>query len=175
MDKNFIDVLFYFVPALIAVGAMFLLVKKYLERDRHLRMTEIRSQQVKDSMPLKLQAIERMVLFLERISPDSLFPRLHRSGITAAQLHADALSTIRAEFDHNLTQQVYLTDNTWSAVKKAKEELVRLLNVALSETGSGATGIHLSSKVFDLMMKMDDYPHQKALDVLKAEARRLIG
>lgn len=174
-NKNLTDVLLYFVPALLVMGAMYLVIKKFLERDRNLRMMELKKDRNKDSLPLRLQAIERMVLFMERISPDNLLPRLHRSGISSGQLHSELLATIRAEFEHNMTQQVYLSDHTWATVKDAREEIVKLINMALTEVGQQATGVHLSSKIFDLMIREDNLPHHRAIGELKNEARQLIG
>src|SRR5215203_933927 len=175
MEKSWTDVLLYFIPAALILGGMYITLKKFLDRDRQIRVMELKKGMQKDSLPLKLQAIERMVLFLERISPDTLLPRLHRGGITSGQLHSDLLSTIRAEYEHNLTQQVYLSNEVWDEVKKAKEDLLRIINTAIGETGQQATGVHLSSKIFDIMLKEENYPHLAAVDALKKEARQLIG
>lgn len=175
MEKNWTDVLLYFIPAALILGGMYLTIKKFIDRDQQIRMMELKKGMQKDSLPLKLQAIERMVLFLERISPDTLLPRLHRGGISAGQLHSDLLSTIRSEFEHNLTQQVYLSNEVWGEVKNAKEELLKIINMAASETGQQATGVHLSSKIFDIMIKDENYPHLAAVEALKKEARELIG
>jgi len=175
MEKSWTDVLLYFVPAALILGGMYITLKKFLDRDRQVRLMELKKGMQKESLPLKLQAIERMVLFLERISPDTLLPRLHRGGISSGQLHSDLLSTIRSEFEHNLTQQVYLSNDVWDEVKKAKEDLLRIINTAASETGQQATGVHLSSKIFDIMLKEENYPHLAAIDSLKREARQLIG
>ncbi len=175
MEKDFADSLLYFIPAVLVLGGMFLVIKKFIDRDQQLRMMELKKSSQKDSLPLKLQAIERMVLFMERISPDNLLPRLHRGGISAGQLHSDLLATIRSEYEHNVTQQVYLSNEAWSEVKEAKEELLKIINNAMSETGQQATGVHLSSKIFDLMIKDESFPHLKAIEELKKEARLLIG
>ena len=175
MEKDWTDMLFYFLPAVLILGGMYLTIKKFMDRDRNLRMMELRQSMHKDALPLKLQAIERMVLFLERISPDTLLPRLHRGGISSGQLHSDLLSSIRSEFEHNLTQQVYLSNEVWAEIKNAKEELLKIINTAAGETGQQATGVHLSSKIFDLMIKDENYPHLKAIEALKKEARGLIG
>ena len=175
MEKSWTDVLLYFIPAALILGGMYITLKKFLDRDRQIRLMELKKGMQKESLPLKLQAIERMVLFLERISPDTLLPRLHRGGISSGQLHSDLLSTIRSEFEHNLTQQVYLSNDVWDEVKKAKEDLLRIINTAASETGQQATGVHLSSKIFDIMLKEENYPHLAAIDSLKREARQLIG
>ena len=175
MEKNWTDVLLYFVPAALILGGMYLTIKKFIDRDQQIRMMELKKAMQKDSLPLKLQAIERMVLFLERISPDTLLPRLHRGGISSGQLHSDLLSTIRSEFEHNLTQQVYLSNEVWGEVKNAKEELLKIINMAARETGQQATGVHLSSKIFDIMIKDENYPHLAAVEALKKDARGLIG
>ncbi len=175
MEKNWMDILLYFLPAALILGGMYLVIKKFLERDHQIRLMELKNGMQKDSLPLKLQAIERMVLFLERISPDTLLPRLHRGGISSGQLHSDLLVTIRSEFEHNLTQQVYLSNEVWNEVKNAKEELLKIINTAASETGQQATGVHLSSKIFDIMIKDENYPHLAAVEALKKEARQLIG
>jgi hypothetical protein len=175
MDKPISDILLYFAPALLVLGAMFIVIKRFLDRDRQLRTIDLKKEMHKDSLPLRLQAIERLVLFVERISPDSILTRVHRSGITAGQLHADLLTTIRAEFEHNLSQQIYVSTTAWQAVKTAKDEMAKLFNIALGEVSAHASGVQLSSKIYDLMIQEDNYPHQKAIDVLKDEARHLIG
>ncbi|MEO8086203.1 MAG: hypothetical protein ABI763_05265 [Bacteroidota bacterium] len=175
MEKTWTDVLFYFLPSALILGGMYLTIKKFIDRDRQIRMLEIKTSMHKNSLPLKLQAIERMVLFLERISPDTLLPRIHRGGISSGQLHSDLLATIRSEYEHNLTQQVYLSNEVWGEVKRAKEELLKIINMAASETGQQATGVHLSSKIFDIMIKDENYPHLAAVEALKREARELIG
>jgi hypothetical protein len=175
MDKSLSDVLLYFVPAVLVLGGMFIVIKRFLDRDRQLRTIDLKKEMHKDSLPLRLQAIERLVLLLERISPDSILTRVHRAGITAGQLHSDLVTTVRAEFEHNLSQQIYVSTTAWQAVKNAKDEMTKLFNLALGEVGAHASGVQLSSKIYDLMIQNDNYPHQKALDVLKNEARHLIG
>jgi hypothetical protein len=64
MEKNFSDVLLYFIPAILVLGGMFLVMKRFLERDSHLRVLDFKKDMHKDSLPLRLQAIERLVLFL---------------------------------------------------------------------------------------------------------------
>src|SRR5690349_13470503 len=96
ISKNLGDTLFYFVPALLVLFAMFMVMKrfldtqanvlrKFLERDIQIKTLDNRENRQKESMPLKLQAYERLILFLERISPNSLLVRVHRGGMAAGQ------------------------------------------------------------------------------------------
>jgi hypothetical protein len=173
--KNLSDTLLYFVPALLVLGAVFMLIKRFLDRDFQNRQVDVRQSMRKDSLPLKLQAYERLVLFLERISPNSLLVRTHRGGMSAPQLHSDLLATVRAEFEHNLSQQIYISASAWEAVKNAKEDMLKLFNNAYSRVGQHASGIQLSSQIFEQMMKEESFPTQKAIDVLKSEAKQLLG
>lgn len=73
------------------------------------------------SVKLRLQAAERFALYLERINPGRLVMRLHRSGMTAAMLQNEILRTIREEFDHNLSRQVYVSEGAWELIKNARQ------------------------------------------------------
>ena len=167
--------LMYFVPAALVLIGMFMLIKRYLERDYKLHLIDAKVSMQKNSLPLKLQAYERLVLFLERISPNNMMIRIHRAGSTASQLHADLLATVRAEYEHNLSQQIYISSSAWEMVKNAKEDSLKLINNAYGDAGQNASGMQLSAQVFEQMMKTETIPTQKAIDFLKAEVRQLLG
>jgi hypothetical protein len=180
------QVLLYFVPAFIVMAGMFLLMKrfmenqqnvlkKFLERDIQVKTVEDKQSKQRESLPLKLQAYERLILFLERIAPNSILVRVHRGGMSASQLQSDLVSTIRAEFEHNLSQQIYVSEQAWDEVKDAKEDMIRIINNAFSHVGNNATGIQMSSHIFEQILKMETLPTQKAIDFLKSEAKRFLG
>ena len=180
------DVLLYFIPAIIVMIGMFIVmrrfidnqsstIRKFLEKEIQLKVAEDRNNRQKESLPLKLQAFERLILFLERISPNSLLVRVHRGGMTAVQLQSELVATIRAEFEHNLSQQIYVSEQAWEEVKDGKEEMLRIINNAFSYAGSNATGIQMSSQIFEQVLRMENVPTQKAVDFIKSEARKLLA
>ncbi len=184
--KPFTDILFYFIPAVIVMFGMFTVMKrflesqqvtlrKYIERDLHLQSTEDKLMRQRESMPLKLQAYERLVLFLERTSPNALLVRVHRGGMAAAQLQSELVITIRTEFEHNLSQQIYVSQQAWEEIKDAKEEIIRIINNAFSHVGANASGIQMSSQIFEQVLNMENLPNQKAIDFLKSEAKKILG
>jgi hypothetical protein len=184
--KSISEVLMYFIPAVLILFGMFIIAKramdlqnsvtkKFIEKDVQFRVMEDKAARQKESLPLKLQAYERLVLFLERIAPNSILVRVHRGGMSAQQLQADLVSTIRAEFEHNLSQQIYVSENAWDEVKNAKEDMIRIVNNAFNHVGNNASGIQMSSSVFEQVLKLENLPTQKAIDFLKTEAKRLIG
>lgn len=184
--KTITDILLYFIPAIIVLMGMFLVVKKsfdsqnimmrkFIEKELHIRLMEDQNVRQKESMPLKLQAYERLVLFLERIGPNSILVRVHSGGMTAQQLQLDLISTIRAEFEHNLSQQIYISENAWEEVKDAKEEMIRIVNISFNNVGKNATGIQMSSNIIEQALLLEILPTQRAIDFLKMEAKKLIS
>ena len=167
------DTLLYFVPALLVLGAVYLMIKKFLDNEHRLRLLESKANIRKDIVPLRLQAYERMCLFLERISPGNLIIRVQKPGMSTRDLQLELLSAIRTEFEHNFSQQIYMSSKAWDVVKAAKEETVKIINLAASSAGEEATGSQLSKVIFEILIKNEKIPTQKALEFVKNEARQL--
>ena len=89
---------------------------------------ELKLQAMKIIMPLKVQAYERFLLYLERVQLPVLVKRVYVPGIEKGVFHLELLQNVREEFEHNLAQQLYVSQSTWNAVKNAKEELVSQIN-----------------------------------------------
>ncbi len=178
------EVLMYFVPAMLVLVGMFMVIKRFvdaqkaevrnfLERDIKIKLAEDKSARWRESQPLKLQAYERLILFLERISPNSILLRVNRSGMTAGQLHSDLLATVRAEYEHNLSQQLYVSEEAWEEVKAAKDAMMKLFHLAFSMAGNNASGMQMSSQIFEQALKLETLPTQQAIDFIKSEAREM--
>lgn len=173
ISKEIIDVLLYIIPALLVIGVTYLLIKNFLDRDYKLKLIETKQASQKDMLPLRLQSYERLVLFLERISPPSLLMRVNRPQMSSAQLHSELLTTIRTEFEHNLSQQIYMSNRAWENVKLAKEDVIKIINTAAEKTGPGNSALSLSAEIFEEMLRNEAMPAQKAIDFLKNEVRQL--
>ncbi len=87
-----------------------------------------------NTLPLRLQAYERLILYLERISPDSLVMRMSRSNLSVAQFQNELVTSVRTEFEHNLAQQTYISSQSWEKVKSARNSIIKLI----SESAVGA-------------------------------------
>ena len=171
--EKLIDTLLYFVPALLVLGAVYMALKKFLDNEYKLRLLDMKHTSRKEILPLRFQAYERMCLFLERISPNSLIIRTHTPGMNSRQLHTELLLAIRTEFEHNLSQQVYISSKAWEMCKNAKEDTVKIINLAGSSLTDSSSGAELSKTIFEIMIKNEKIPTQKALEFIKNEARQL--
>ncbi len=123
--------------------------------------------------PIRLQAYERIILLLERITPDSLVMRLRRSGVGVGEMQGLLLQSIRDEYDHNMSQQLYVSDEAWEMVKKAKEEVIQLINNTGATMKTDDAGIDLCRRILENAAGIENYPTLAAIKALKAEIRKL--
>jgi hypothetical protein len=126
----------------------------------------------KDFLPIQTQAYERLILFLERIHPERLVFRVNKPGMSARLMQAEILKLIREEFDHNLAQQLYISNDAWNAVKAAREETFKILNHAAEKTDSNASSFDFSTAIIETVDKLEKIPTEVAVNILKAEFRR---
>lgn len=164
-----IDLLKIALPALIVAVAMYYLVKKNYERDYQVRLLELRQKNAEVVLPIRLQAYERVVLLLERITPSNLLLRVSAAGQTAADYHRVLLTEIRNEFNHNMSQQVYMTEQAWQQVKHAREDVVSLINKTYQELPEGARGTDLAKRILETVLATEQDPTVRAIAFVKQE------
>ncbi len=170
---NFLEILKYTLPALIVFFTAYLLIRKFLENDRKLKKIDLLYKNDQYILPIRLQAYERLVLFLERISPESLLMRINRQGMTSKQLHSELLAVIRAEFEHNLTQQIYVSREAWEIVKNARSNLVKIINEAAKSIEPDSPSLKLSQTILEEIIEKEASPADVAIDFIKKEIREL--
>lgn len=171
--ETFLDILKYVLPSVITFLTAYFLVKKFLERDYNEKLATMKSENQKMITPLRLQAYERLILLMERTNLSDLITRTHKSGMSARMLHNELLKTIRNEFDHNIAQQLYVTNKSWDSLKTAKEETIKTINIAASHVSDTAPAMELVNVLFDIITKVERLPTEIATDILKMEARQL--
>ncbi len=134
----------------------------------------LKVETMKIILPLRLQACERFVLYLERIHPNNLLLRLNPANLSAADLQAQMIRTVREEFEYNLSQQLYISQTTWELIRNAKEEMISLVNRASSTIPAGSTAPTLVQAVLDLAMEKGKLPVDKALEAVKKEIKGVL-
>lgn len=169
--NDLLEILKYILPSLVVFAAAYYLLKLFLENDQKKRVSDIKMAGYKIITPIRLQAYERISLFLERISPESLVMRVHRPDLNIAVLQTKLTLNIREEFEHNLSQQVYLSSEAWEIVKTAKEDMIAMVNKAATSLPDNATATDLSQKIFELSVTGDKSTVKEALEFIKKEIR----
>ncbi|HYW95900.1 MAG TPA: hypothetical protein VE870_09960 [Bacteroidales bacterium] len=171
--NQILEILKYTIPALIVFLTAYLLIRSFLGNEDRKRSFEMSMSQKDNTLPLRLQAYERLILFLERISPDSLVMRLSRSNLSAGQFQNELISSVRTEFEHNLAQQTYVSSQGWEKVKSAKNSIIKLIGESSSEIPPQANGLVLGKKILENAIELQSSPTMEAIEVLKREVREL--
>ena len=117
-----IELLKIIIPAGAVFAAAYFLVNRFLDNDQKRREHELKKSAQGLITPLKIQAYERIIIFLERINPNSLVIRVNKNGMNSRQLHSELITAVKTEYEHNLSQQIYVSYGAWELVKNAKEE-----------------------------------------------------
>ncbi len=150
----------------------FKIVKTYFDNQQKMQMLQMKIDERKESLkvvtPIRLQAYERMALYLERISPNSLILRTFRPGMDIKALQTAMTKAIRDEWEHNLSQQVYLTTESWNRIREAKEEMINLINGSAVKLSADADPTGLAGAIFESCAK-SKIPTDEAIEFMKNE------
>ena len=150
----------------------FVIAKTYFDNQQKAQMLQMKIDEHKESLkvvtPIRLQAYERMALYLERISPNSLILRTFRPGMDIKALQTAMTKSIRDEWEHNLSQQVYLGTESWNRIREAKEEMINLINGSAVKLPADTDPSSLAGAIFDSCAK-SKVPTDEAIEFMKKE------
>lgn len=167
------NLLAYTIPAFIVLIVNALLAWLYFRNEDRKRKSESYNKNLETILPLRLQAYERIILLLERISPANLIVRVQHPGMMVAQLQSELLTTIRQEFDHNLSQQMYVSTELWRKISEARDHLVKMINTSVIELRPTAPAIELIKQLLENQYEKDIYSTYYAIELVKKELRQL--
>lgn len=159
----------YILPSLVVFATAYFVIKAFFKRDEQKRKQEIFLKNQKEITPIRLQAYERLIIFLERIHPESLIVRENVVGLNNQQLQQKLVVAIRTEFEHNLSQQMYVSGELWKQIKAAKENIIQLINSEASQLIPTDSSLGLSKAVIESHMQIQNPEIDKAIASLKNE------
>ncbi|PGH40483.1 MAG: hypothetical protein CRN43_02690 [Candidatus Nephrothrix sp. EaCA] len=167
------DLIKILLPAGVVLYAVYLVIRSFIRRELDSKQMELRAKSLDAVLPTRLQAYERMMLFLERISADALLVRLNAPGLTAKDFQRILLEEIRNEYNHNASQQIYMSEELWSQIKNAKEELCLIINDAANRVQAESSGVELAKIIFEISLDRKTDLTAHAAHVLKEEVQLL--
>lgn len=174
MGDVIVEIVQIVLPALLVLTGMIVVLNNLNQREARKERAELRTVSLSRLIPLRLQAYERCVLFLERISPENLLLRVEGGGKDARLFLMQMQVEIRSEFEHNYSQQLYISDNGWKHVVRSKDYILALLNRSMTELPANATGIDLGKRVLQNAMDDGATPTHEGIRVLKAELNKAL-
>lgn len=169
-----LDIVKLAVAGIVVFLSGWFFVRTFLDQRFNFRMIELKKESLKHTLPLRLQAYERTILFLERINPSNLLIRLHVQGISAREMQNVIISDIRAEYQHNISQQLYVSPTTWNVVKKIKDDTISIVNSAVAALPDSATSGDLSKSILLHLAGLEtENPYEVALDIVRKDVQQL--
>jgi len=158
------------VPALIVFFTVNSLLKKYFEKELAMKSMEFRHNQASTTVPLRLQAYERLSLYLERIGIPGMMLRVEQEGMSANQLRLALMITVQQEYEHNITQQVYVSEQLWNILTLAREDVLAVIHSVYDTLGSNATAKEYGQALVKFIAEREGNPLGTGLAAIKKEA-----
>ena len=165
------DILKIVLPAILVLLTAYLLIDKLLRSEIKRRNFELRKESLATLTPIRLRAYERLTLVLERTTPAAMILNVAKPGMTNMELHTQLLAGIRQEFSHNLSQQIYVSNEIWTCIRSAQESLLRLVNTCASKCNPANSANELAERIIQVYNASDQTPTEVAIDLLKKEVR----
>jgi hypothetical protein len=169
-----VEILKIILPAAAVFLAVYFLVQRFFDNEQKRREHELKRSTLNIVTPQKIQAYERIVIFLERINPNNLVIRVNKHGISSRQLHLDLVTAVKSEYEHNISQQVFVSYGAWELVKTAKEEIIKLINISATKVPQDAPSNELAMMILNIAANVDKkMPNEIALEYVKKEIAQI--
>jgi Mg2+/citrate symporter len=171
MEQTILQIFTTLLPAIIVALLAFYFFNAFMtNEEKRRRFLTVKESQAK-TLPTRMQAYERMVLFLERIKPENLIVRMKAGTMDKHQYEQLLIGAIEQEFEHNLTQQIYVSEEAWNVVRSAKNATIQLVRqIGLSDKPTTADDLRqtILNQVMDKRA-----PSDTALSYIREEVKNL--
>lgn len=171
MGSDVIQVLLAMLPAMVVGAVTYLFFHVYVRDREGQRRYDLVRESHKELIPFRIQALERMTLFLERIDPGNLLLRIKPGDMDNYEYQTELIRTIEQEFEHNITQQIYVSNSCWDAIRSAKNATISMIRAA-NASEDVTTPDKLREVILTEMVK-NPSPSYTGLEYIKKEAREM--
>ncbi len=170
--EHFWEILKYTLPSVILFLTIYFVLKSYLRGQATEKVMELQANQKKEILPLRIQAYERLMMFVERINIDQLVYRIREPKMKVKELQGALIVAVQQELEHNLSQQIYISGNLWKIIELAKNEVLNHI-ISISERFSPEdnSGDYAGALVSERNAVAGII--EKAKDALRSEAKLL--
>lgn len=172
--ETFLEILKYTIPGMVVFATAYYLLKLYLDDRLRYEMSKQRGESMKITLPLRLQAYERLTLLCDRVSVPNTLLRIRMPGMTVGDLRGGLMLAISQEFDHNTSQQLYVSDTLWQIISFAKNDTLNFVVQTASHLDPKADSAELVNALLSGIDEQKDATVlQKALIAIRVEAAQL--
>lgn len=171
IEDNLVQLFFYLLPALIVGALAFYFFNLFTRNEEQRRRFLLQKENQKQALPIRLQAYERMALFLERIAPGNLLLRVTPYNESKEDYATLLVKTIEQEYEHNLAQQIYMSDECWNVIKASKNATINNLRKMAQDDSISDVAEYRKRVISGVLEK--EAPSDTALAYLKKEIGKI--
>jgi hypothetical protein len=154
------------------ISVMIYLFNAWIKHRERAWMFTLKQDNNKALAPLRISAYERIIVMLERIRPQAMVMRVSATSSNAAFLHIDLTKALREEFEHNISLQMYVSDECWNKVKRAREETGELYKVAFTRVKADSSAAEYAREILHLEATVGNSAIREAVVAVRAEMGR---
>lgn len=169
-----IEVIKYTIPALIVLLTTWIVAHKLFKNEEQKRLWELKRLSQKEISPIRMRAYERLALLLERTTPEHMLVDLDINNMSILQVQQRLMQVVRQEYDHNTSQQIYVSDEVWQAISEAREQTIAFINSIAAQMPADSTVLDYAKVLITAYNTNGETATEKALQMLKDEARGLL-
>ena len=175
MVSTILEILKFTIPGLIVFATAYYLLKQFHTAQYELQSLETRSKYRQDAIPLKLQAYERLLIFCNRINIQNLILRLKTNGMAAGQLKNAMVVSVQKEYEHNMAQQLYTSQQLWEIITLAKNDTIAIIFEISKGIPDNALADELSNALLQRISQSNANPLAVANKAIKEEAKIILN
>ena len=168
------EILKYCVPTICVLLATWLVMHKFYKSEAEKRLWELKRLSQKEISPIRMRAYERLSILLERTTPEHMLLELNLGEMTILQVQQQLMRTIRLEFEHNLSQQIYVSDELWHTVIATRDQMVAFINTMAQQMPPQSSALDYAKVLITAYTSNGETAHERAMQILRSEAHALL-
>lgn len=169
----FLEILKLTLPGLLVGATAYILLKALLDERQRVDRALLRNDAQKTTLPLRLSAYERLMLLCDRADVANCMLRVRMPGMKVRELRGVLLMAINQEFEHNVSQQLYVSDTLWQIIRMAKNNTLALVTMTAPELDPNADADALAEALIQALDAQPITPLQTAVMAVRTEAGQL--
>jgi hypothetical protein len=173
MDQVILEIVKIAFPALVVAFTVYYVLRELFHQQNQLRQLDNQKTQKQASLPIRLQAYERLSLLCERLAIPNLLMRVKYQDMNAATLRVSLMLAIQQEYEHNVTQQVYVSDQLWAIIQATRDDALQFLDIVTDKVDKKATGHQLAEALLQYHAQREADPIATAQAAIRKEASGL--
>lgn len=169
-----LEILKFTIPGLVVFAAVYYVLKRVFANQIDLEQIKYNKERKKEGVTIKLQAYERLALFCQRISLPNMIGRLSMNSMSSSDLEQALLIAVQKEYEHNMVQQIYVSEGLWRIIDAAKNQIIEIIVSSAATVNPAGNANELEKKIYEVYKELKLGPAQRAISAIRRETELIL-